>query len=89
MPESGEVELLIRVHKGITARMATLSQGQGWTGTALLDGPYGGIPVEMGAYEHVVLMAGGSGTSGKGMLQSRMLLTVVLWCRRLFHPQRR
>lgn len=63
IPEQGEVEILVRVHKGITARLATLSQGKGWAGSVLLDGPYGGVPVNLGVYDHILLMAGGSGES--------------------------
>lgn len=38
-----------------------LVAGDGVRAAVMLDGPYGGLSLDLGAYEHVLLLAGGSG----------------------------
>lgn len=64
-PGSGGIELIIRCRAGITDRLArqiaTSSGSRAFK--VLLDGPYGGLPTHFHNFEHVILVAGGSGAS--------------------------
>ncbi|KAH9894984.1 ferric reductase NAD binding domain-containing protein [Cubamyces lactineus] len=56
------MELYVKVHGGITKRLATLCQGGGLRSSrVLLDGPYGGVEGNLKVYDRVLLLAGGSG----------------------------
>ncbi|KII85014.1 hypothetical protein PLICRDRAFT_178779 [Plicaturopsis crispa FD-325 SS-3] len=61
LPSEG-LEVYLRVHDGITARLATFAL-TGKSSRVLLDGPYGGLAVPLSRYEKVLLIAGGSGFS--------------------------
>jgi predicted ferric reductase len=56
--EAGKIELIVKVRHGITLRLAELDSVP-----VLLDGPYGGLQGRAEAYDHVLLIAGGSGES--------------------------
>ncbi|KAF8314479.1 hypothetical protein DL93DRAFT_2136807 [Clavulina sp. PMI_390] len=55
------MQILAKTHSGITANLANLISGQGKAMKVLLDGPYGGLGGEIGAYDHALLIGGGSG----------------------------
>ncbi|KAI0769659.1 ferric reductase NAD binding domain-containing protein [Trametes elegans] len=63
--ESGNlIEIYARVHGGITSRLATLCRdGSMRASRVLLDGPYGGVERNLGVYDRVLLLAGGSGVT--------------------------
>ncbi|KAJ7470930.1 FAD-binding domain-containing protein [Mycena latifolia] len=63
--ESGAVELVLRVHGGLTAAIAArvAASPAGWTTRVVLDGPYGGLHVPLAAYQRVYLLAGGTGAT--------------------------
>lgn len=57
-----EMELLIREASGLTQKLRhALSKRMSGTIGVLLDGPYGGLEGNLALYEHVVLVAGGTG----------------------------
>ncbi|KAL1682848.1 hypothetical protein EV122DRAFT_286780 [Schizophyllum commune] len=57
-----ELEVVFRVHGGTTAALAARAAGKvGLSMRVLVDGPYGGVPVTLAAYDRVLLLAGGSG----------------------------
>jgi predicted ferric reductase len=71
-PEDGRLEFVIKPAKGMTRALMSKVQRAGQTsGTGsdgremevrvLLDGPYGGIGGDIGVYDRMVLVAGGSG----------------------------
>ena len=58
--------LLIRSASGLTHKLrnhlsARGAAGKGDTIPVLLDGPYGGLEGDLSIYEHVLLIAGGTG----------------------------
>ncbi|KAJ8472912.1 hypothetical protein ONZ51_g8200 [Trametes cubensis] len=56
------MELYVKVHGGITKRLAALCQDGGLRSSrVLLDGPYGGVEGNLKVYDRVLLLAGGSG----------------------------
>jgi NAD(P)H-flavin reductase len=58
------VELVLRVHGGITRALAAKAAGRpAWATRVVLDGPYGGLHAPLRAFERVYLLAGGSGAS--------------------------
>ncbi|KAJ6627669.1 FAD-binding domain-containing protein [Mycena sp. CBHHK59/15] len=58
------VELVLRVHGGITLALASRVEGKaGWATRVVVDGPYGGLHVPLQAYERVYFLAGGSGAT--------------------------
>ena len=65
LPRDGKVELVLKVHGGITAALAKkVSKGKIDAKTRVfVDGPYGGIPVDLKGYDRVMLLAGGSGST--------------------------
>jgi len=64
--EVGQLELIFTVRSGITKKLADLVRDKPSKAIRLLvDGPYGGIPGKsLAEYDHVYLLAGGSGKSG-------------------------
>ena len=61
-----ELEVVFRVHGGTTAALAARAAGKvGLSMRVLVDGPYGGVPVTLAAYDRVLLLAGGSGKHGR------------------------
>ncbi|KAJ6463186.1 FAD-binding domain-containing protein [Mycena vulgaris] len=62
---SGAVELVLRVHGGLTRALAARAAAApaGWATRVVLDGPYGGLHVPLAAYERVYLLAGGTGAT--------------------------
>ncbi|GLB41559.1 putative FAD-binding domain containing protein [Lyophyllum shimeji] len=62
LPSSSVLEFHVRVREGTTARLASFAES-GKTSAVMLDGPYGGVHGSLGAYDRVVLLAGGSGVS--------------------------
>ncbi|KAL1745572.1 hypothetical protein HDZ31DRAFT_36155 [Schizophyllum fasciatum] len=59
-----ELDVVFRVHGGTTAALAARAAGKVELGMrVLLDGPYGGVPVTLAAYDRVMLLAGGSGAT--------------------------
>ena len=63
--ENTKMSFLVRPHKGITARIAALSES-GKSVSAIVDGPYGTVirPKVEKVYDHAILVAGGGGISG-------------------------
>ncbi|KAI5825867.1 hypothetical protein K523DRAFT_375380 [Schizophyllum commune Tattone D] len=62
--DSRELEVVFRVHGGTTAALAARAAGKvGLSMRVLVDGPYGGVPVTLAAYDRVLLLAGGSGAT--------------------------
>lgn len=65
LPAEGKaraMELVLRARGGITAHLAHLVRGKVGVNVAVwVDGPYGGVPGGLSAYDEVVLLAGGSG----------------------------
>ncbi|KAL1745482.1 hypothetical protein HDZ31DRAFT_36238 [Schizophyllum fasciatum] len=60
--DARELEVIFRVQGGTTAALAARAAGKVGLGMrVLVDGPYGGVPVTLSAYDRVVLLAGGSG----------------------------
>ncbi|KAJ7606729.1 FAD-binding domain-containing protein [Mycena polygramma] len=58
------VELVLRVHGGLTRALAARVAGKAaWSTRVVVDGPYGGLHVPLKAYERVYLLAGGSGAT--------------------------
>ena len=56
------MQLLIREASGLTAKLVkALSARESDTIPVLIDGPYGGLEGDLTIYEHVVLVAGGTG----------------------------
>jgi hypothetical protein len=56
------MEFVLRVHEGITARLARCAEGKVSFPIAVwVDGPYGGVPGGLDAYDHVLFLGGGSG----------------------------
>lgn len=56
------MQLLIREASGLTAKLVkALSARESDTVPVLLDGPYGGLEGDLAIYEHVILIAGGTG----------------------------
>lgn len=58
----GEAQFIIRVHHGITARLRKAAQ-LGKPVRVWLDGPYSGLNVDLSTFDHVLLIAGGTGIS--------------------------
>lgn len=59
---SKEMHLLIRQASGLTAKLVkALSKRESDTVPVLIDGPYGGVEGDLTLYEHVILIAGGTG----------------------------
>ncbi|KAL1751331.1 hypothetical protein FB107DRAFT_222251 [Schizophyllum commune] len=64
--DSRGLEVVFRVHGGTTAALAARAAGKvGLSMRVLVDGPYGGVPVTLAAYDRVLLLAGGSGKHGR------------------------
>ncbi|KAK7449795.1 hypothetical protein VKT23_013271 [Stygiomarasmius scandens] len=63
--EGGQMELIFAVKGGITKKLAGLARDKpSKTVRLLVDGPYGGIPGKsLAEYDHVYLLAGGSGVT--------------------------
>ncbi|KAJ7314611.1 FAD-binding domain-containing protein [Mycena albidolilacea] len=62
--EEAELELVMRVHGGLTHALARRVAGKAaWATRVVVDGPYGGLHVPLQAYERVYLLAGGSGAT--------------------------
>lgn len=56
------MQLLIRQASGLTAKLVkALSKRENDTVPVLIDGPYGGVEGDLTLYEHVILVAGGTG----------------------------
>lgn len=56
------MQLLIRQASGLTAKLVkALSKRESDTVPVLIDGPYGGPEGDLTLYEHVILVAGGTG----------------------------
>jgi predicted ferric reductase len=56
------IELVLRVHGGITKYLARQVEAKAGSSLAVwVDGPYGGVPGGLAHYDEVVLLAGGSG----------------------------
>jgi hypothetical protein len=63
--EEGEraMEFVMRVQKGITARLAELATGKvSFPVMVWVDGPYGEVPGGLDVYDDVLFLGGGSGT---------------------------
>ncbi|KAK7041554.1 hypothetical protein VNI00_009141 [Paramarasmius palmivorus] len=62
-PENNELVILIRQASGVTKRLAKRLGGKDTNATipVFLDGPFGGVHNDLSIYEHVVLIAGGTG----------------------------
>ena len=87
-----EMQLLIQKASGLTAKLfKTLSARKSETIPVLIDGPYGGLEGDLTIYEHVILVAGGTGiTFAKPVLEdllqrmqySRTKTTTIelIWC---------
>ncbi|KAK7058566.1 hypothetical protein VNI00_002202 [Paramarasmius palmivorus] len=59
--EDGHLELVFKVHGGITLKLASMVSGKPSRSVRVaIDGPYGGVPSLKG-YDHVYLLAGGAG----------------------------
>ncbi|KAI5782687.1 ferric reductase [Geopyxis carbonaria] len=59
-----ELKFYIRPHGGLTGRLGTVAEGR--PGSAMpvtLEGPYGGLTKDLGKFERVLVVAGGSGAS--------------------------
>lgn len=55
-------DVVLRVRGGTTRVLAGRAEGKPAVATrVMVDGPYGGVPVALGTYERVLLLAGGSG----------------------------
>lgn len=50
------MELIVKIREGITRRLAMEEEVR-----VLLDGPYGGMQGKAKSFDHVLLLAGGSG----------------------------
>ncbi|ESK91553.1 metalloreductase transmembrane [Moniliophthora roreri MCA 2997] len=61
--ENNELVVLVRQASGVTKRLAKHLGGKDADATipVFLDGPFGGIHNDLSIYEHVVLIAGGTG----------------------------
>lgn len=72
-PEDGVMEFIIKPAGGMTASLARMIERIGGEGKderqarqqvkVVVDGPYGGARTEVGRYDRVLLIAGGSSTS--------------------------
>jgi hypothetical protein len=59
------MHIVMRVHGGITAALARRIAGRASVRLPVwVDGPYGGVPAGLKAYDTVLLLAGGSGARG-------------------------
>jgi hypothetical protein len=59
------MHIVIRVHGGFTAALARSIAGRASVRLPVwVDGPYGGVPAGLNAYDTVLLLAGGSGARG-------------------------
>ena len=58
-----DVDVVFRVRGGITRALQAMAHNGKVPTRVLLDGPYGGIPVSLRAFDRVYLLAGGSGAS--------------------------
>ncbi len=67
IPADGHsLDLILRVKKGITEKLANVAIGKASRSTrVLIDGPYGGLPFDLKNFHTVYLFAGGSGWSSK------------------------
>ncbi|KAF9049544.1 hypothetical protein BDZ89DRAFT_940671 [Hymenopellis radicata] len=65
IPADGHsLDLVLRVKKGITQKLANVATGKAARSTrVLIDGPYGGLPFDLKNFHTVYLFAGGSGAS--------------------------
>ncbi|KAJ7622497.1 FAD-binding domain-containing protein [Roridomyces roridus] len=63
--KEAEVELILRVHGGITRALAKKVEDgkREWTTRVAIDGPYGGVHAPLERYEKVYLLAGGTGAT--------------------------
>lgn len=61
--DGGEMKLLIRPREGFTRRLAHAVKHDQREMRAWIEGPYGGHGLDVGGYEHVLLVAGGGGAS--------------------------
>ncbi|KAJ7598883.1 ferric reductase NAD binding domain-containing protein [Mycena floridula] len=60
----GNLELVFRVHGGVTKTLAERASGKPAMQTrVLIDGPYGGLPLPLKNFDHICLFAGGSGAT--------------------------
>jgi predicted ferric reductase len=65
------MEFVMRVHHGITARLARCAEGKvSFPIMVWVDGPYGEVPGGLDAYDHVLFLGGGSGTCRSSGLRS-------------------
>ncbi|KAL1746923.1 hypothetical protein HDZ31DRAFT_80856 [Schizophyllum fasciatum] len=57
-------DVVLRVRGGTTRALAARAAGRPAVGArVMVDGPYGGVPVALRAYDRVLLLAGGSGAT--------------------------
>ncbi|KAL1723250.1 ferric reductase NAD binding domain-containing protein [Schizophyllum commune] len=62
--EGRTADVVLRVRGGTTRVLAGRAEGKPAVATrVMVDGPYGGVPVALGTYERVLLLAGGSGAT--------------------------
>lgn len=57
------LDVFFRVRGGSTASLARMLIEHEGTARVLVDGPYGGVPVDMGKFDTVLLFAGGIGST--------------------------
>lgn len=61
---TSSIQILAKVEGGMTARLALAVGGKAKSVRVMIDGPYGGVGAELGAYDHALLIGGGTGKCG-------------------------
>lgn len=74
---SGQMEIFARVGRGITERLASIAGDKDASVPVLLDGPYGGVGGEVGIYDRVLLIGGGSGEPSHAKFRQRSLTSLI------------
>ncbi|KAL0575238.1 hypothetical protein V5O48_006729 [Marasmius crinis-equi] len=63
LSSDGAMEFVFNIHGGVTRKLAAMAEGKASVSTrVIVDGPYGGVP-SLEGYDHVYLLAGGTGVS--------------------------
>jgi predicted ferric reductase len=75
LPDDGAVKFVFRAHGGVTRVIARKAENKiSLVTSVILDGPYGGIPADLNAFDKVLLLSGGTGESPLAFLQDHSCL---------------
>ncbi|KAG7094832.1 hypothetical protein E1B28_005642 [Marasmius oreades] len=74
LPSDGHMEFIFGVREGITKKLGDMVKGRTSVRMRVfIDGPYGGLPASLGGFDHVCLLAGGTGMTSTLPVLSHLL----------------